>query len=80
MNTYQEYILELMEILCVFYMLFNRLQNQLKTETYNIQTKKTKTVYSENSTTYINLPQFILLPDQSFFVPSKRKLQSNLSL
>lgn len=57
----------------IYYILFNRLQNQLKIETYNIQTKKTKTVYSENSTTYINLPQFILLPDQSFFITSQKE-------
>lgn len=57
----------------IYYVLFNRLQNQLNIEAYNIQTKKTKTVYSESSNTYINLPQFILLPDQSFFITSQKE-------
>jgi dipeptidyl-peptidase-4 len=57
----------------IYYMLLNRNQNRLTVERYNTQNKKTETVYNEQNNTYINLPDFILLPDNSFLITSTKE-------
>jgi dipeptidyl-peptidase-4 len=57
----------------VWIMLLNRHQDSLQVVAYDIQNKKTRTVYQYHSDTYVNVPfAFDILDDQTFIVNSDR--------
>lgn len=57
----------------IYYLLMNRWQNEMYVYAYDVQNKKHHLIYSEISKTYIDLPTFLLLHDDSFFITSEKE-------
>ncbi|MCB9032328.1 MAG: DPP IV N-terminal domain-containing protein [Chitinophagales bacterium] len=63
----------------VYLFLFNRLQNDFKIISYNVENNKIKTIYHEQSNTYVEIPVgFQILKDNSFFITSEKEGYNNL--